>query len=316
MGAASTLVLLDPAVLPPALGWRACFFLGGILGFSVLFVRRHVPESPRWLLLHGREREAERIAAEIEDHVTREHGALPPAPPPRPLQVKGSVGFGAIARVLLRVHLRRTILGLALMISQAFAYNAIFFTYALVLGRFYAVPSDRVGLYLLPFAFGNLLGPFVLGRLFDTVGRRPMIAATYGISGLLLAATGFAFARGWLDATTQTALWCAVFFVASAAASSAYLTVSELFPVELRGLAIALFFAVGTAAGGVAAPAVFGALIQTGDRAQVMKGYLFGGGLMLAAAAVAATLGVAAEGKSLEALSEPVLAPAPEPERA
>jgi MFS family permease len=219
--------------------------------------------------------------------------------------VKGSVGLGAVARVLLRLHLRRTVLGLSLMIAQAFAYNAIFFTYALVLARFYGVPSERVGLYLLPFAAGNLLGPFVLGRLFDTVGRRTMIATTYGVSGLLLAATGWAFAQGWLNATTQTALWCAVFFVASAAASSAYLTVSELFPVELRGLAIAVFFAIGTAAGGLVAPAVFGALIETGDRVQVMKGYLVGAALMLAAAGVAATLGVAAEGKSLEALAEP-----------
>ena len=219
--------------------------------------------------------------------------------------MKGAVGLGAVARVLLRLHLRRTVLGLSLMIAQAFAYNAIFFTYALVLGRFYGVPSDRVGLYLLPFAAGNLLGPFVLGRLFDTVGRRTMIAATYGVSGILLCATGWAFAQGWLDATTQTALWCAVFFFASAAASSAYLTVSELFPVELRGLAIAVFFAIGTAAGGLVAPAIFGALIETGDRVQVMKGYLVGGALMIAAALVAAVLGVAAEGKSLEALAEP-----------
>ena len=306
LGSASTLVLLDPSVLPHSVGWRVCFGLGGALGAAVLLVRRHVPESPRWLLLHGRAHDAERITAAIEADVARTvPGALPPPPPPRRLEVKGAAGLRAVARVLLRRHLRRTILGLSLMIAQAFAYNAIFFTYALVLGRFYGVPSDRVGLYLLPFAAGNLLGPFVLGRLFDTVGRRAMIAATYGISGVLLAATGWAFARGWLDAATQTALWCAVFFVASAAASSAYLTVSELLPVELRGLAIAVFFAVGTAAGGLAAPAVFGALIQTGDRAQVMKGYVVGGALMVAAAAVAAVLGVAAEGKSLEALAEP-----------
>jgi MFS family permease len=305
LGSASTLVLLNPSILPHSVGWRICFGLGALLGAAVLLVRRHVPESPRWLLLHGRAARAEAIATEIEADVARTEGALPPPPPPRQLRVQGTVGLRHVARVLLRQHLRRTVLGLALMIAQAFAYNAIFFTYALVLGRFYGVPSDRVGLYLLPFAAGNLLGPFVLGRLFDTVGRRRMIALTYGTSGLLLVATGWAFARGWLDATTQTALWCAVFFVASAAASSAYLTVSELFPVELRGLAIAVFFAVGTAAGGLAAPAVFGALIETGSRVQVMKGYLVGGALMLGAAAVAAFLGVAAEGKSLEALAEP-----------
>ncbi|GEJ56462.1 MFS transporter [Anaeromyxobacter diazotrophicus] len=305
LGSAATLLLLDPHVLPPALGWRACFAIGGALGLAVLGVRRHVPESPRWLLLHGREHDAERVIAAIESEVTRSIQRPLAAPaPPRPFQVKGAVGFGVIARVLLRQHLRRTVLGLALMVAQAFAYNAIFFTYALILGRFYGVPSDRVGLYLLPFAAGNLLGPLALGKLFDTVGRRAMIALTYGLSGVLLAGTGWAFAQGWLTAATQTALWCAVFFVASAAASSAYLTVSELFPVELRGLAIALFFAVGTAAGGLVAPALFGALIQSGSRTQVMHGYLAGAALMLAAAAVAAVLGVAAEGRSLEALAE------------
>ena len=309
LGAASTLLLLGPHVLPHALGWRVCFGIGGLLGFSVLLVRRHVPESPRWMLLHGRVREAESVVAAIEDSVARAiHGGLPPPRPPQPLQVKGTVGFGFVARVLLRHHLRRTVLGLSLMVAQAFAYNAVFFTYALILGRFYGVPSDRVGLYLLPFAAGNLLGPLVLGRFFDTVGRRPMIAITYGLSGVLLVATGYAFAQGWLTATTQTVLWCLVFFVASAAASSAYLTVSELFPVELRGLAIAIFFAVGTAAGGLVAPALFGALIQTGDRAQLFEGYAVGGTLMVLAAVVAALLGVAAEGKSLEALAEPAAA--------
>jgi MFS family permease len=308
LGAGATIVLLNPAVLPNWLGWRVCFAIGGALGSAILLVRRYVPESPRWLLMHGRVQQAERVVAEIEQEIATEGGRqLPLAPPPRPYEAKGTVGFGTVARILVRRHLRRTVLGLSLMVAQAFAYNAIFFTYALILGRFYGVRSDRVGLYLLPFAVGNLLGPMLLGRLFDTVGRRPMIALTYGSAGLLLAATGWAFARGWLDAATQTLLWCVVFFVASAAASSAYLTVSELFPVELRGLAIAIFFAVGTAAGGLAAPALFGALIESGDRAQVMIGYLVGGALMVLAAIVAALLGVPAEGKSLEALADPAL---------
>jgi MFS family permease len=195
------------------------------------------------------------------------------------------------------------VLGLSLMIAQAFAYNGVFFTYALVLSHFYGVPSDRIGLYLLPFAAGNLLGPLLLGRLFDTLGRRLMISLTYISSGLLIALTGWGLAQGWFSATTLTLLWCVVFFIASAAASSAYLTVSELFPVELRGMAIALFYAVGTAAGGLLAPALFGALLETGNRSQVFIGYLVGAVLMVAAGIVAAVLGVAAEGKSLEALN-------------
>ena len=188
------------------------------------------------------------------------------------------------------------------MVAQAFAYNAVFFTYGLVLGKFYGVAAERIGLYLLPFALGNLAGPLLLGHLFDTVGRRWMIVFTYGISGLLLLATGWAFGHGWLTAVTQTLLWCAVFFFASPAASAAYLTVSELFPVAMRGLAIALFYAVGTAAGGLLAPALFGALIASGSRVQVALGDALGAVLMLLAAGVAARLGGPAERKSLEAL--------------
>ena len=206
------------------------------------------------------------------------HARLPATAATRPYQVQGAAALGTVAHVLLRRHLRRTVLGLSLMVAQAFAYDAVFLTFALALGRFYGVASDRAGLYLLPFAAGNLLGPLLLGRLCDTAGRRPMIALSYAASGALLALTGYAFARGWLTVTTQTSLWCAVFFVASAAASSAYLKVSELFPVELRGLAIAVFFAAGTAAGGVAGaganrrqPAPFGATRlpgATSDRAR------------------------------------------------
>ena len=274
--------------------------------YAGVLVRRHVPESPRWYLLHGRVAEAEAVVAGIEAEVERSLGR--PLPPPGPsvqVEVKGTVGFAAIGRTLLVRHLRRSVLGLVLMIAQAFAYNAIFFTYALVLARFYGVPAASVGLYLLPFALGNLLGPLVLGGLFDSVGRRPMITLTYGVAGLLLILTGWLFAHGFLTALTQTALWSVVFFIASAAASSAYLTVSELFPVELRGMAIALFYAVGTAAGGLLAPGLFGALIQTGSKERVFGGYILGGVLMLVAAGVAAVLGVAAEGRSLESLAEP-----------
>jgi MFS family permease len=308
-GAIVSVVLLDPRVLPHAIGWRTCFGLGGVVGLSVLLLRKHLPESPRWLLLHGRVDDARRVVAGIEEKVGEArrragHGELPPPGAPKELEVKGTVGFGWITRVLLRQHLRRTLLGLSLMIAQAFTYNGVFFTYSLILGRYYGVASERVGLYLLPFAAGNLLGPLVLGRLFDTWGRRAMIAVTYGTSGLLIAITGYAVSRGWLTATTQTAMWCAVFFVASAAASSAYLTVSELFPVELRGMAIALFYAVVTAAGGLAAPALFGALIQTGRREDLFVGYVVAAVLMILASVAAIVLGVDAEGKSLEQIAE------------
>lgn len=307
LGAVVSIVLLDPRLMPHAVGWRACFGVGGLVGLSVLFLRKDVPESPRWLLLHGRVYDAERVIEEIEQKIGKTRaarGGLPLAGPEKNLEVKGNVTFGWIALVLLKQHLRRTLLGLSLMIAQAFAYNGVFFTYALVLGRYYGIASGRVGFYLVPFAAGNLVGPVVLGRLFDSWGRRKMIALTYGSSGLLIAVTGWAVARGWLTATTQTAAWCGVFFVASAAASSAYLTVSELFPVELRGMAIALFYALGTAAGGIAAPALFGALIQSGRREDLFVGYAVAAALMVLACVAAIVLGVDAEGKSLEQIAE------------
>jgi MFS family permease len=302
LGALSTLVLLDPHLLPPWLGWRVCFGLGATLGISILLIRRHVPESPRWLLLHGRREEAERLVATIEAEIGGHANRL--GTPGRPVRLQPGAGldYRTIARVLFRRHRRRAILGLSLMIAQAFAYNAVFFTYGLVLTKFYRVPADRIGLYLLPFALGNLIGPLLLGHLFDTVGRRWMIGLTYAAAGLLLLGTGWAFAAGWLTAETQTLLWCAVFFFASPAASAAYLTVSELFPVSMRGLAIALFYAVGTAAGGLLAPALFGALIASGSRVQVAWGDTLGAVLMLGAALVAALLCVQAERRSLEEL--------------
>lgn len=211
-----------------------------------------------------------------------------------------------VARTLFKTYRQRSLVGLTLMTAQAFFYNAIFFTYALVLSTFYNIPAERIGWYLLPFAAGNFLGPLLLGRLFDTVGRRAMIAFTYGISGVLLAITGYLFATGVLTAQTQTIAWMVIFFFASPAASSAYLTVSETFPLEVRALAIAVFYSVGTAIGGVAGPTLFGALIDSGSRDSVFAGYCFGSALMIAAALIGWRYGIAAERRSLESVASPL----------
>jgi MFS family permease len=304
LGALGTLVLLDPHVLPRWLGWRVCFGLGASLGLVILFTRRHLPESPRWLMMHGHVEAAEKVVVEIEDHVRRTHPELPPPTMKHRIDTKVDTSWRRIFHVLFVLHRRRSVLGLVLMVAQAFASYGVFFTFPLVLSKFYGVMPDDVGLYLLPFAVGNLFGPILLGPLFDRVGRRPMIATTYGLTGVLLAATGMAFAASSVGVHALTALWCLVFFVASAAASSAYLTVSELFPVELRGMAIAVFYSVGTGAGGVLAPALFGFLVGTGSRHGVMNGYLVGAALMIGAGVVAAILGVAAERRSLEEIAE------------
>jgi MFS family permease len=306
-GAAGSIVLLDPAFLPVDMGWRAAFLIGSLLALVILFMRAWLPESPRWLITHGRPAEAERIVADIEARFRREGHELAPGPfPTIRLRARSHTPLSEVVATLFHAHPQRTAVGLVLMASQAFFYNAIFFTYALVLTDFYGVRADHVGWYILPFAAGNFLGPVFLGRLFDTIGRRPMIAFTYAASGVLLAATGWLFARDLVSVTTLTMCWMVIFFFASSAASSAYLTVSETFPLEIRALAIALFYAVGTGIGGIAGPLLFGALIETGSRWSVFAGYLLGAALMLAAAAVAARWGVAAERKPLESVARPL----------
>ncbi|WWT13930.1 MFS transporter [Pararoseomonas sp. SCSIO 73927] len=307
MGAAASLLLLDPQVINPELGWRLAFGVGGALSLSVLLLRRYIPESPRWLMTHGRRAEADAIVRDIEERVEREKGPLPPVVG-RPITIdpRSHTTLGEVARTMFRTYPQRAVLGLVLMACQAFCYNAIFFTYALVLTNFYGIESASIGWYMLPFALGNLMGPLLLGHFFDTVGRRVMITGTYALAGVLMAATGFAFAQGWLSAWEQTLAWTVIFFFASAAASAAYLTVGESFPLEMRAMGIALFYAIGTLVGGVVGPALFGWLIEGGDRVDIAWGYGLGAALMLAAAGTEWKLGFAAEGRSLEEVARPL----------
>src|SRR5579864_6704469 len=277
LGATSAIVLLDPAIINPEIGWRLAFLIGATLGLIVLVMRMWIPEIPRWLMIHGHPDEGRDIVAAIERDVLG-HTQNPTSPEfaTMRLRMRDHTPLDEVARTLFATYRKRALVGLSLMVAQAFFYNAIFFTFALVLTDFYHIPADHVGWYILPFAAGNFLGPLLLGRLFDTLGRRAMITATYGVSGILLALSGYLFSIGALSARGQTIAWMVIFFFASPAASAAYLTVSETFPLEVRALAIALFYAIGTAIGGVVGPALFGALVDTGSRESVFIGYLFG----------------------------------------
>ena len=290
-------MLLDPAVAGPDVGWRLAYFIGAALGLIVFVMRMWIPESPRWLMVHGHPDEANAIVEDIERSAIGQTQTQQVFTKIR-LKMRDHTPLSEVAHTLFTLYRQRSLVGLTLMAAQAFFYNAIFFTFALILTDFFGIPANHVGWYILPFAAGNFLGPLLLGRLFDTLGRRVMIAFTYGVSGILLAVSGYLFSIGALTAQTQTIAWMVIFFFASPAASAAYLTVSETFPLEVRALAIALFYAVGTGIGGVIGPALFGALIDTGSRTSVFAGYLFGAALMISAAAVAWRYCVAAERQS------------------
>ncbi len=307
VGAALTIVLLNPAFFASWLGWRLCFGIGALLGIGILLVRRKVPESPRWLFTHGRADDADRLVGDIERTVAEQAGTeLEPVHETISVRQRGSTGFGEIAKVLLRRYPRRTVLGLGLFIGQAFLYNAVYFTESLVLGTFFKVNGWGAGVYLIPLAAGSLLGPILLGRLFDTVGRRTMIVICYLGSGVLLAVTGVLFGSGMLTATTLTIAWAVVFFLASAGSSAAYLTVSEVFPLEIRAMSIALFYAVGTGLGGIVGPLLFGNLVATGTLWAVAIGYFIGSVVMAAGGVVEWIFGVEAAGRSLEDIAAPL----------
>jgi MFS family permease len=306
IGTLGTYVFLNQ--LSPNIGWRVAFLLGPVLGLVIIFVRRNLPESPRWQVMHGHAAEADKTIDFIEHEVAEGGSQLPPVPEDKAVEIKPAenIGYFALARLLFKEYPKRAVYGATLMITQSFLYNAIFFTYTLVLSNFYHVDAKKAPLFLIAFAVGNLSGPFLLGHLFDTIGRKKMISGTYILSGILLAITAFLFKANVLNATTQTIAWCLIFFFASAGASSAYLTVSEIFPQEVRAKAIAVFFAIAQCFGALG-PVVYGYLIGKGvDRGPLFGGYLLGAGVMVVGGLVAAFIGVSAEGKSLEDVATPL----------
>ncbi|MET7985435.1 MFS transporter [Streptomyces sp. NPDC005281] len=306
-GALLSIVMLNTDIFPKDLGWRLTFGLGVVLGLVILLVRRHVPESPRWQFIHGRGGQAEELVASVEEEIEEERGEpLPPAEGEITIEQRKSIGFGVIAKTVFGRYPKRAVLGLALFVGQAFLYNAITFGFGSILTTFFDVPTGGTGYYFAVIAAGNFLGPLLLGKLFDTLGRRVMISSTYLLSGLLLFVTAWLFDQGTLTAVTMTACWCVVLFFASAGASSAYLTVSEIFPMETRAMAIAFFYAIGTAAGGISGPLVFADLTKSGVVADTVLAFQIGASLMCAAGLVAVFLAVKAERRSLEDIAAPL----------
>ncbi|OMC57109.1 MFS transporter [Mycobacterium sp. IS-836] len=316
-GAAGALVLLNTSNFPANLGWRLAFGIGAIFGIFVLVVRRNVPESPRWLFIHGRDEEAERVVGDIEAEVQQHTGEALPEPQGRPLRIRQreTISFVEIARVAFKLYPRRAVLGLALFIGQAFLYNGVTFNLGTLLSGFYGVASGAVPVFFILWALSNFFGPLLLGHLFDTVGRKPMITLTYIGSAVAVVVLAVLFVTKTGGAWTFIAVLAVAFFLASAGASAAYLTVSEIFPMETRALAIAFFYAVGTAIGGITGPLLFGQLINSGDRSQVVWSFLIGAVVMAAAGLVELWLGVAAERRPLEELALPLtVADADEPD--
>jgi MFS family permease len=308
VGSLASIYLLSGHAIGGDHSWRFAFGIGGLLGIVIFFLRLAVPESPRWLMLRGQEQRADETVHEIEAKVSHNKPDSLPKPEGDPLKIKvrDHTPWRDIFGNMLGANRRRSYLGLILMVAQAFFFNAVFFSYGLVGKTFFHVTDKQIPWHLLPFAIASFLGPLTIGRLFDTVGRKKMISITYGSAGLLLAGTAIPFAMGHLGPKGVGICFSMVFFIASSAASAAYLTVSEIFPLELRAFAIAVFYALGTLVGGVGAPLLFGLLIQTHSRFLVALGYGLGALLMIVAAICEAGFGVEAAGKSLESISKPL----------
>jgi MFS family permease len=308
LGSLAAMFLLHGHGLSASTSWRYAFGVGGSLGIAVLVLRLYVPESPRWLMLRGFEEHANNVVRQIEEKVSKGNSASLPPPEGKKLKitVRDHTPLKEIFRNMMGENRQRSFLALTLMVGQAFFFNAVFFTYALVVKKFFHVSNDNLPRYLLPFAVGSFLGPMLLGPLFDKIGRKPMITATYGTAGLLLLGTIYPFVHGMIGARGLGICFTVIFFIASSAASAAYLTVSEIFPLEIRAFAIAVFYSLGTLVGGVCAPLLFGFLIASGSRTHVGLGYLVGGLLMIAGAVCEYFIGVEAAGKSLEAISSPL----------
>jgi MFS family permease len=308
-GSLLAVLALNTSIFPLNIGWRLCFALGAVLGLGVLLIRRNVPESPRWLFIHGREQDAERVVAEIEQEVRQEVGGELPEPKEKiTVRQRRTIPLSLIVRSVVTLYPRRTVLGMALFISQAFLYNAVLFSLGYMLKTFFGVASGDVPYYIAIFAVGNLLGPLTLGRLFDTVGRKPMIAGTYLLSGGLLLITAFLFKNGDFTLIGFIIALMTVFFFASAGVSAAYLTVSEIFPLETRALCIAVFYAVGTGVGGIVGPLLFAHLIESGKLSHVFVGFLIGAIAMIIGGVAELVVGVKAERMSLESLARPLTA--------